>query len=613
VNPFANRKYIIISIIVLVSFIYIIRLFFLQVVDTSYKLSASNNVLRYVTQYPTRGLIYDRSNELLVYNEAAYDLMINPGQLKTFDTTELISILKIDKEYAVNTIGKAKKYSYYKPSIFLKQISAQDYAVLQEKLYKYPGFFVQTRALRRYPQKIASNILGYVGEVDEKVVRKDKYYRQGDYIGINGIEKSYENYLRGEKGIRIFLVDVHNRLKGAYKKGRYDTIAEPGKNIQISIEATLQEYGEKLMHNKKGSIVAIEPSSGEILAMISSPTYNPDLLVGRVRNENYKVLLQDTLKPLFNRALMAQYPPGSIFKMVNALTALQEGIVSPYIKFHCNYGYHVGNFTVGCHGHPSPLNITQSIQHSCNAYFCVAFRLLLDHEKYGSVTQGFNTWRKHVTSFGFGSKLKTDFPNELKGFIPTHEYYDKYYGENRWNSLNVISLAIGQGEILITPLQMANMAAIIANRGYYHVPHVIKSIEGTPNIEDKFLVKRYTSIDSSYYEPVIRGMELAVYGEEGSTAKIARIKDIVVCGKTGTAENPGEDHSIFIAFAPKDNPKIAIATYVENGGFGATWAAPIASLMIEKYLKIEVERAWLETYVLNGDLINIGTENKHME
>jgi len=610
VNPFINRKYIVIFIIAFVSLIYIVRLFFLQVIDTSYKLSASNNVLRYVTQYPTRGLIYDRNNELLVYNEAAYDLMINPGQLSSFDTTELMSILKISKEYVRESINKAKRYSYYKPSIFLKQISAQDYAILQEKLYKYPGFFVQTRALRRYPQKMASNMLGYVGEVDENMIQEDKYYTLGDYIGINGIEKSYETFLRGKKGVNIYLVDVHNRIKGSYKSGRYDTIAESGKNIQVSIDAALQDYGEKLMQNKLGSIVAIQPSTGEILAIISSPTYNPDLLVGRVRNENYKMLLQDTLKPLFNRALMAQYPPGSTFKMVNGLIALQEGIVSPYIQFHCNYGYHVGNFTVGCHGHPSPLNLTRAVQHSCNSYFCTAFRLMLDNEKYGSVTQGFNIWRKYITSFGFGVKLKTDFTNELTGFIPTQEYYDKYYGENKWKSLNIVSLAIGQGEILITPIQMANMAAIIANRGYYYIPHVIKSIEGEKNIDDRFLVKRYTSIDSVHFELVVNGMELAVSGEEGSTARIAQIPDIVVCGKTGTAENPhGEDHSIFIAFAPKDNPEIAIAVYVENGGFGATWAAPIASLVIEKYLTEEVKRQWLENYVLNGDLIHGGTQD----
>lgn len=609
-NPFANRKYVIISLIVLISIIYIVRLFFLQVIDTSYKLSASNNVLRYVTQYPTRGLIYDRNNTLLVYNEAAYDLMINPGQLEAFDTTELISILNVSIDYVRESIKKAKDYSYYKPSTFLKQISAKDYALLQEKLFKYPGFFVQTRALRRYPEKVAANILGYVGEVDEKVIKKDKYYRLGDYIGINGIEKSYENYLRGNKGVNIFLVDVHNRIKGKYKNGRYDTVASPGKNIVLSMDASLQDYSEKLMQNKIGSIVAIEPSTGEILTIVSSPSYNPDLLVGRERNENYVKLLQDTLKPLFNRALMAQYPPGSTFKMINALIALQEGIVSPYIKFHCDFGYHIGNFTVGCHGHPSPLNVTKSIQHSCNAYFCVAFRLMLDHEKYGNISQSFNVWRKHVTSFGFGSNLKSDFTNELNGFIPSASYYDKYYGENRWNSLNIVSLSIGQGEILTTPLQMANMAAIIANKGYYHVPHIIKEIEDEPQIGDKFLVKRYSSIDSAHFEHIIKGMELAVYGEEGSTALIAQMKDVVVCGKTGTAQNPhGEDHSIFVAFAPKEDPQIALAVYVENSGFGATWAAPIASLIMEKYLKGEITRQWLEDRVLKGNTIHGRTED----
>lgn len=604
-NQFENRKYLIIGIIGLISLIYIGRLFVLQVVDISYRLSASNNVLRPVTQYPTRGLVYDRYAKLLVYNEAAYDLMVNPGQLEPFDTLELCSILKITPEYTKDAINKARRYSYYKPSMFLKQISAEDYAVLQEKLYKYQGFFVQTRALRRYPYKIASHIFGYVGEVSENKIKSDKYYRSGDYIGISGIEKSYEKELRGEKGVHIYLVDVHNRIKGDYKNGKYDTVAVPGKSLQITIDAELQAYGEKLMVNKKGSIVAIEPKTGEILALISSPSYNSDLLVGRVRGENFDILSKDTLKPLFNRALMAQYPPGSTFKLVNALVGMQEGVVNKTTIFPCNYGYHIGNFTVRCHNHPSPLNLVQSIQHSCNAYYCFTFRNIIDNPKYETVAQGFNSWRKHVVSFGFGSKLNSDFPNELKGLIPSVEYYDRYYGENRWNSLNVISLAIGQGEILITPLQMANLGAIIANKGYYYIPHIIKEIEDENIIDQRLLVKRYTTIDSVNFEPIIKGMELAVHGEAGSTARIAKIKDIIVCGKTGTAENPGEDHSIFIAFAPKDNPQIAIATYVENGGFGATWAAPIASLMIEQYLNDQVKRNWLETYILNGNLLNV--------
>ncbi|MCK4663040.1 MAG: penicillin-binding protein 2 [Bacteroidales bacterium] len=609
-NPFSERKYIIGAIIIFICIIYIVRLFFLQVIDISYKLSASNNVLRYVTQYPARGLVYDRNGKLLVYNEAAYDLIINPPQLESFDTADFCKILRISKETVIDKINKAKKYSKYKPSIFLKQISSKDYAILQEKLYKFQGFFVQTRTLRRYPIKIAAHVLGYVGEVDDKTIKNDKYYQLGDYIGISGIEKSYEKILRGKKGVNIFLVDVHNRIKGSYKDGKYDTVAIGGQDITISLDSDLQKYGEKLMNNKIGSIVAIKPSTGEILSLVSSPSYSPDLLIGRIRTKNYLHLSNDTLNPLFNRALMAQYPPGSTFKIINALIGLQENVVTRYTKYSCNYGYHIGRFSIGCHSHMSPLDLVQSIQYSCNAYYCNVFRNIIDDKKFESVSLSFANWRKHVVSFGFGNKLKSDFTNELKGNIPQGSYYDKYYRKGRWNSLNIVSMAIGQGELLITPLQMANMSAIIANKGYYYTPHIVKQIENEKNIDPKFLVKRFTTIDTAYFSIIIEGMDLAVQGEAGSTARIAKVKDIIVCGKTGTAENPhGKDHSIFIAFAPKDNPQIAIAVYVENGGFGATWAAPIASLMIEKYLKESISRNWLENYILNGNLINIEKEN----
>ncbi len=611
---YKQRKYFIQIIFILVGVVYIIRLFALQMVDASYKISASNNVLRYITQYPARGLVYDRNNELLVYNQATYDLMLVPRQLTSFDTTNLCNIINISKPQLIEKINKAKHYSYFKPSLFLKQMSSVTYADLQEKLYKFHGFFVQTRTLRKYPKKFAAHALGYVGEVDKAITKKHKYYNLGDYIGISGIEKSYEKELRGKKGVQIFLVDVHNRIKGNYKKGKYDTSAVAGANLTTTLDATLQAYGEKLMQNKKGSIVAIEPSTGEILTIVTSPSYNPNLLIGRIRTENYLKLLKDTLKPLFNRALMAKYPPGSTFKIITALVGLQEKVLYKSTQYSCHGGYHSGRVTVRCHYHPSPLNLIHAIQYSCNTYFCNVYRNIIDNSEFASTDEGFKVWRDDVTSFGFGNKLGSDFPNELSGNIPTSAYYDKYYGQGHWSSLTTISLAIGQGELGITPLQMANMTSTVANRGFYYTPHIVKNISNKKSIDEKFFVKHYTKIDSSYFPIVIDGMEKVVNGEAGSTARIAKINDIIVCGKTGTAQNPhGDNHSIFIAFAPKDDPKIAVAVFIENGGYGARWAAPTASLMIEKYIKKSVSRKWLENYILNCDLINVQTQDKHME
>jgi penicillin-binding protein 2 len=607
VDSFAVRKYIISILIVIVGLIYVIRLFVIQVVDPTYKLSASNNVIRYVTQYPARGLIYDRNGKLLVYNEAAYDLMVNPLQLKPFDTTEFCQILDIDREYVKESINRAVEYSRYKPSIFLKQVSSKTYAHLQEKLYKFPGFFVQARTLRRYSSDIGAHVLGYVGEVNDRIIEQDSYYKSGDYIGISGIEQSYEEYIRGEKGVNIFLVDVHNRIKGPYAEGKLDKKAEVGANIISTIDADLQAYGEKLMKNKIGSIVAIEPSTGEILALVSTPAYDPDLLIGRKRTENYVKLMTDTLKPLFNRALMAQYPPGSTFKVINALIGLQEKVLFPSTKFDCQGAYYARNIRVGCHSHKSPTNLIQSLQVSCNTYYCNVFRKILDNRHYASIHESFDKWQEYIMSFGFGQKLNTDFTNELKGIVPSKDLYNRIYGERGWSSLTVLSLAIGQGELGITPLQMANMTAAIANRGFYYKPHIVKEIEGDYSLDTRFKEKQYTLIDSSYFEIAIDGMDLAVNGEpgSGSTARSAHLEDIVVCGKTGTAENPhGEDHSIFIAFAPKDDPKIALAVYIENGGFGSTWAAPTAKLMIEKYLNDTISVPWWEQYILNANLMD---------
>ncbi|MCK5028977.1 MAG: penicillin-binding protein 2 [Bacteroidales bacterium] len=604
-DSFANRRHIIRFIIILVGLIFIIRLFFLQVIDSTYKLTASSNVLRYVTQFPARGLIYDRNGELLVYNEATYDLMVVPNQLQDFDTTEFCTILELKKEYVEEALKRARKFSRYNSSVFLKQVSSKTYANLQEKLYKYPGFYVQARTLRKYNSDIGAHLLGYVGEVNEKIIENDDYYRSGDYIGISGIEQSYEEYIRGKKGVNVYLVDVHNRIKGTYANGRLDKEAEVGSNIISTIDAELQAYGEKLMANKIGSIVVIEPSTGEILSIVSTPTYKPELLVGRKRTENYVRLMSDTLKPLFNRALMAQYPPGSTFKIINALIGMQERILYPYTKYECYGGYNSGRFHLGCHIHKSPLNLVESIQMSCNAYYCNVFRNILDNKKYPSIRESFDMWREYIMSFGFGEYLNSDFSNELKGLVPTKERYDRIYGKNRWKSLTLVSMAIGQGELGTTPLQMANMTAAIANRGYYYIPHIVKEIEGDSELDERFYQKQYTKIDSFYFEIAIEGMDLAVNGEpgSGSTARSAQIPDITVCGKTGTAENPhGKDHSIFIAFAPKEDPKIAIAVYIENGGFGSTWAAPTAKLMIEKYLNDSISVPWLEERILNAEI-----------
>ena len=597
---YSNRRIFFYAIVIIAAIILLSKLFSLQVVNKSYRVSAQNNVLRYVTQYPARGLIYDRNGSLLVFNQAAYDLMVIPGQTQEIDTFELCSILNIKRESFSERMNEAIEYSEYAPSVFLKMVSSETYARLQEVLYKYPGFYVQTRTLRKYSHPSAAHALGYVGEVNNEEIKADPYYKAGDYIGKNGIEKSYELDLRGHKGLKIFLVDVYNRVKGLYQGGRYDTIPVPGSNITTTLDIDLQRYGEKLMGDKNGSIVALEPSTGEVLALISTPDYDPTLLVGRIRSENYTRLQNDTLEPLFNRALMASYPPGSTFKPVNGLIALQEDIVTKNYEYFCDNGYYAPGIHVACH-HFASFNMPHAITASCNAYFCNAFRLLIDNPKYGSTTEGLNRWRSYLSEFGFGSKLGIDFPNELSGFVPKPSFYDNIYGKNRWRALTIISMGIGQGELGTTPLQMANMAAIIANRGFYLTPHIVKAINNdTLAVDPPFRKKHNVSVDSSHFEVIIEGMKGVVNGGEEATATWVAIKDIVMCGKTGTAENPhGPDHSIFVAFAPEKDPQIALAVYVENTGFGSTYAAPVASLMIEKYLKGEIENTWLENYILN--------------
>lgn len=599
-DAFINRKYVVIALIVLAALTLVIKLFRIQIIEDKYRLSAENNVLRYVTQYPARGLIFDRNGKLIVFNQAAYDLMVVPAQTQAFDTAELCGTLGITKEIFRERMRAAISYSRRAPSILIKQISAETYARLQEKMFMYPGYYVQTRTLRKYSKPIGAHILGYVSEVDENIIKNNPYYKPGDYIGTLGIEESYENELRGKKGVKIYLVDVYSRIKGSYENGQMDTVAVHGKDIASTIDMDLQEYAEKLMKNKSGSIVAIEPETGEILTLVSSPNYDPSLLVGRIRSENFAKLQADTLKPIFNRALMASYPPGSTFKPINGLIGLQEKVIVPSTTFGCSNGY----LFVACHTHNSPLDLAGAVKNSCNSYFCQTFRRILDNPGYLSVSAAYEKWRGYLDQFGFGRTLGTDFSNELKGFVPLLSYYDRFYGKDKLKSLNIISLAIGQGEIGTTPLQMANMTAAIANRGFYFSPHIIKSIGGEADSSRGFSIKHRIEIDSVNFEYLIEGMAQAVNGGAGATATIAAINGITVCGKTGTAQNPhGKDHSIFVAFAPRENPKIAIAVYVENAGFGATHAAPVASLIMEKYLKGKVTNTYLEQYVTNLDLM----------
>jgi len=600
---YANRKYIIIGLFVAIGLFFIVRLFYVQILVDKYILSANNNVLRYITQYPARGLVYDRFGKLLVYNEAAYDLMVIPRQVKKLDTAELCRLAGVETKDFPERLKRAQNFSRYLPSIFEAQITRENYGYLEEKLYNFPGFYVQLRTLRKYTYPIAAHTLGYIGEVSPEMINRNPYYKSGDYIGISGIEKSYEEFLRGKKGLKIRVFDVHNRDMGSFQNGKYDTISKAGPDLYSSLDADLQMYGELLMTGKKGSIVAIEPSTGEILCLVSSPSYDPNLLVGQARKKNYKILSEDTVfVPLFNRALMAMYPPGSTFKLVDALVGQQEGVLFPETRYSCPGGFAIGNGKiVACHSHFSPLDLTQAIQFSCNTYFCQVFRSIIDKKTFLNTRQGYENWRKQVMSFGFGKKLGIDLTGELNGNIPSPAYYDKYHGKNRWRSMSVISLAIGQGEIGITPVQLANLTALIANRGFFYTPHIIRAIGKEDSMNRKFPEKRFCGVDSKYFEVVIQGMENVV---TAGTATNAEIDSITVCGKTGTAQNPhGKNHSIFIAFAPRDNPKIAISVVVENAGFGATWAAPIASLMIEKYITRTVKRKEVEERMINSNLI----------
>jgi len=595
---YKSRKYVIIALFILIGLLYIFRLFYLQIIDNSYKFSAENIVLRSVTQYPARGIIYDRNNNLLVYNDAAYDLMVIPRQAKNIDTIKLCVLAGITKAEYIKKMKAAKRYSYYKPSVFVKQISKADYGRLTEELYNFPGFYAQARTLRKYPLPIAGHLLGSIGEVNRREMDNDNFYSIGDYIGKSGIEKYYEDYLRGEKGSKLIEVDVYNREKGSFKEGAFDTLAVPGKDLVLGIDAELQYYGEQLMNNKMGSIVAIDPKSGEILALISSPAFDPNMMVGRTRSKNYGRLLKDTLKPLLNRAIGGTYPPGSTFKLVNALIGLQEGAVSRNTKFSCQGPL---SRPIKCtHDHETPLDLDGAITQSCNPYFWNTFKSTLNRNN--DSHEGYREWYKNVISFGLGTKFNTDIPYEVAGNIPSDKYFDKVY-RGSWNALTVRSLAIGQGEILVTPIQLANMAVIFANEGYYYRPHFLRKMEGVDSLKIKYSRKIQTTIEKQHFDLVRKSMIEVFEGEHG-TARWFKMDSISQAGKTGTVQNPhGEDHSLFIAYAPVDDPQIAISVIVENGGFGYTWAAPISSLLIEKYVKGKVERKALEKRIMEGNLL----------
>ena len=583
--------------------ILLLRLINIQIIDSSYKLSANNNVIKAVTLYPERGYIYDRNGTLLVSNQRAFDLMVIPRQVKKMDTLTFCRIIDIEKDYFDNQLKKATRYSRNRASIFIKEVSKQTAAKIQEQLYQFSGFYLQERTMREYPEKSAAHLLGYVSQVPDYILKKNDYYKKNDNFGMTGVENSYEKELRGTQGVKYVIRDVWNAPKGSFQNGKYDSIAVNGKDLELTIDNEIQKYAEQLMQNKKGSIVAIEPGTGEILALVSSPYYDPNLLIGRSRSPNFNRMYKDANKPLFDRSLLAEYPPGSTFKLLNALIGLQEDVIYSGTRFSCDMGWRFSpKLKIGCHAHSSPLNLTESIAQSCNAYYCNTFRRII--EKYNSAERGYDNWRNHILSFGLGNFLNNDLYTGRKGRVPSVDFYNRQYGKKRWKAPTVISLAIGQDALVVSPIQMANMCAAIANRGYYFTPHIVRKIDGKVLTDSTFTVAKQTSIDEKHFKTIIHGMEKVYKGKYG-TAKTAQVKNIEICGKTGTAENPhGEDHSIFIAFAPKDKPQIAIAVYIENGGWGSTWAAPIASLIIEKYLTGQVNNTEREHFILSGNLMD---------
>lgn len=581
-----KRKYVLGGATLLVVVIYIIRLFVLQLTSDDYKLRADSNAFMRRILFPARGAVTDRNGKLLVYNQPAYDIMVVMQEQKGVDTLDLCESLGIDKEWYKRRMNEIRDsvrnpgYSRFTQQLFMSQLSMEEFSNFHEKQFRYPGFYIQKRSIRQYAHPYAAHILGDIGEVNPSDMEADSYYRMGDYIGKQGIERSYEKQLRGIKGSEILLRDVHGRIKGRYQDGRFDEQPIPGKNLTLSIDIELQKLGEELMQNKLGSIVAIEPATGEILCMVTSPTYDPRTLVGRQRGKKHRELSHDPMKPLLNRAIMGTYPPGSTFKTSQALTFLQEGIITPQTAYPCSRGFRYKGLKVGCHAHGSPLPLVPAIGTSCNGYFCWGLYYMFNNRKnYRSTQEAMTTWKDYMVSMGFGYKLGVDLPNEKRGMIPNADFYDKAY-RGSWNGLTVISISIGQGEVTLTPLQIANLGATIANRGWFITPHIVREIQDE-QIDSLYMTRRYTRVSPIHYETVCEGMQRAV---EAGTCRSAYTNDYVVCGKTGTAQNRGHDHSVFMGFAPREHPKIAIAVYVENGGWGANYGVPIGALMMEQYI-----------------------------
>ena len=584
------------AVVLLIFGVIILRLAYIQLIDPKYEKLARGNALRHVVQYPPRGEIFDRNGEYLAQNRACYDLMVIYRELprEGFDTLQMLDLLGISRTKLERALRNARM-SPRIPYMVTNFISSEVKLRFDEN--NFPGFYTVYRTIRSYPRKIGGNLLGDVGEINAAQLKRNPRYRAGDYIGQSGVEKAYEEVLRGKNGVKINEINTHGVVKGSYMDGMFDSLPEPGSYIVTTIDARLQAFTEELMRGKVGAAVAIEPSTGEILMMVSSPTFDPDEMVGRHRGNNYMKMLYNKRQPMFNRAVKAKYPPGSTFKLVQGLIGLQEGVLTPADRYSCNGGFRYGHRMMKCHAHASPLDLRGAVANSCNAYFCYVLRNILENRRYEDVEHGFDMWKTYVNSLGFGRKLESDFLDEGAGYVPSSEYYDRVY-HGSWNALTVISLSIGQGELGCTPLQMANFAAILANRGYYYIPHIVKRIEGRDSIDRRFYEKQYTMIDPKHFEPIVEGMWRGV--NVGGTSTVARLDGWDVCGKTGTAQNPqGRDHSTFLSFAPKDNPRIAISVYVENGGFGATIALPIASLVEEYYLTDTITRPWLVDRVKN--------------
>lgn len=602
-DVYASRKYLFISAVIIVGLILTARLLYLQVLQDAYQQFAEDNYLQKKIVYPTRGLIYDRNRNILVANKTVYDIMVTPSKVGNIDTAKFCNILGISRQSYNKRMSEAKKYSYYRASVFLKQLSEKRYARLQERKYAFSGFYARPRTTRTYPHKVAPHTLGYMGEITRKQLsRKGDFYDQGDYVGVSGLEKQYENLLRGKKGSRYVVVDALNRQQGSYLEGEMDVPAKPGKDIITTLDLDLQAYGEELMKGKVGSVVAIEPETGQVLAMVSSPSYDPNKLVGRDRAENFRKLTKNVKNPLFNRTITATYPPGSTFKPLMAILGLQDSVLRESTRIPCNFGTYISGMRIGCHEHAAPANLHYSIVNSCNSYYVHTFKRFLEQERFDSVDQAFDQWYNYIKAFGLGEPLGIDLPNEQSGNLPKSSYYNNVYGEHAWGASTIISLGIGQGEITTTGLQLANAATAIANRGFYVTPHIANYVnKRDQKVQQKF-TKYNLPFDSSSVEPVVEGMRGVV--KEGTGRYYGQVPGVKVCGKTGTAENPhGDDHSLFIAFAPKDDPEIAVGAIVENSGYGSVWAAPINTLMIEQYLNDTIKRSWVEKRILEANFI----------